>query len=123
MDPDDDNLLTFTIIYLIFSISFFAISTWLFAKAWNKMNRYFTIFIIFLTYSPMIACLIYLLGYNLLSYPSRADAFGAAFYFFPFTVFFGTIIIGLSLLFFKKTPTNILSTSSIKAPVKGGRRV
>lgn len=108
-DVDSIALITLLIVLVLL----FAIPLWLFVKAWNKVNRYLLAFIMLFTFSPLIVAIPYA------SEPGGADVV----MFLPLTVLIGIIAIVLAPVFFKKTPTNVSSTSPIKAPVKGGRRV
>ncbi len=101
----------------------FAISLWLFFQIWNKVNKYFAIFILLFTFLPILYHLLRMVSCSLLKLCTiRVEEILLLLY-LAYTIPIGLIISVLALIFFRKTPTNVLPNSSIKPPVKGGRRV
>lgn len=108
---------------LISLILLFAIPLWLSFQIWNKVNKYFAIFTILITFIPIVYHLLRIVSCSLLKLCTIPDGEVIVILFLVYTVPIGLIIAIIALLFFRKTPTNVLPNSSIKAPVKGGRRV
>ncbi len=119
MDITTDIITSFLIVFLIF----FAFPLWLFFPLWNKVNKYFAIFILLFTFLPIVYILLRMVSCSLLRLCTIQAGEGIEILYLVYTVPIGLIITVLALIFFRKTPTNVLPNSSIKAPVKGGRRV
>ena len=118
-----DIVISALIMGLVILVLLFAIPLWLFFQIWNKVNKYFAIFILLFTFLPVVYLLFRFVSCSLLRLCTIQGGEGIEILFLMFTVPIGLIICIIALLFFKKTPTNVLPNSSIKAPVKGGRRV
>lgn len=108
---------------LISLIFLFAIILWLFFPLWNKVNKYFAIFIMLFTFLPILYHLLRMVSCSLLRLCTIRPEEVIVLLYLVYTVPIGLIISVLALIFFRKTPTNVLPNSSIKPPVKGGRRV